>query len=242
MSATGDPLGSDEGGQDLLAAEYVIGVLDAAGRRRAEARLATDEAFARAVEAWEARLAPLAGEVAPRVPPAAVWDRIAAALPPAAVAPRARAAKAGLWHSLPFWRTAGLGGAVVAAAALVALAVILPPPGAPPGLTATLMPKSGKAALMVTVDRGKDMLMVMPAALDIPPSRVPELWLMPAGGAPRSLGVVSAEKPMMMKVPGELMGAIAPRVMLALSLEPPGGSPTGLPTGPVVAEGMVTQL
>jgi anti-sigma-K factor RskA len=244
MSTTGDPLGPDGEG-DLLAAEYALGLLDGAGRRRAEARLATDNAFAAEVEAWQARLAPLAAEAGEVVPPPEMWERIAAALPPAAVAalPRgAPAPRAGLWQSLAFWRTAGLGAIGVAAAAVIALAVVLTPPGPPPPLSATLMPKNGKAALMVTVDRGKDMLMVMPASLDMPAARVPELWLMMPGGTPRSLGVVSAEKPMAMKIPGELMDAIAPKVMLALSLEPVGGSPTGRPTGPVVAEGMLYSL
>lgn len=247
MSAPSDPRGPDEGGESLLAAEYALGLLDAAEHRRAEARLAADDAFAAEVEAWQARLAPLAAEAAELAPPDAVWARIALALPPGAFTlPQPATAPLpgrGLWHNLAFWRTAGLGAVGVAAAALIALAVVLTPPAdVPPPLTATLMPKSGKAALMVTVDRGKGMLMVMPAALQMPAARVPELWLMPPDGAPRSLGVVSAEKPMAMKIPGELMGAIAPRVMLALSLEPPGGSPTGRPTGPVVAEGMLTQL
>jgi anti-sigma-K factor RskA len=244
MSATDDPTGPNDG-VDLLAAEYVMGVLDSAGRRRAEARLAVDEAFAREVAEWAARLGSLADEAGAVAPPTALWPRIAAALPPAAVAPLPRTATpphSGLWQSLAFWRTAGLGAGAIAAAAVIALALVLTPPAAPPPLTATLMPQSGQAALMVTVDRGKDMLMVMPAKLAMPAERVAELWLIPPGGKPHSLGVVDAAQPRMMKVPAALMPALAPQTMLALSIEPAGGSPTGQPTGPVIASGMLHSI
>jgi anti-sigma-K factor RskA len=72
MSTTDDQGGSAGRDEDFLAADYALGVLDAAGRRRAEARLADDPAFAREVAAFEATLMPLAGEVAAVPPPVTV--------------------------------------------------------------------------------------------------------------------------------------------------------------------------
>jgi anti-sigma-K factor RskA len=241
MSASEDHGGPGERDEDFLAADYVLGVLDAAGRRRAAARIAADPAFAAEVAALEVRLVPLTGEVAPVAPPAEVWARVAAALP---AAPAAVRRGAGLWESLSFWRGFGLGAAGLAAACLIAVAVLAsrPTPRPPMPLVASLNERSGPGHMMVTVDRSHGMVMVMPAAMPPTPAQVPELWVMPPGGAPRSLGVISAEKPMRMKVPRELMTAMAPDVMLAVSMEPPGGSPTGKPTGPVVASGRLAVL
>ena len=58
-----------EGGDDLLAAEYVLGVLDASARRSVEARIDNERAFARMVHGWQQKLAPLDDEYATVAPP-----------------------------------------------------------------------------------------------------------------------------------------------------------------------------
>jgi anti-sigma-K factor RskA len=236
---------SDAGGrdEDFLAADYVLGLLDAADRRRAEARLAADPAFAAEVAALEATLAPLADEVAEVAPSPALWPRIAAALAPDG----APAGRARLWDNLGFWRALSFAAGGLAAASLAAVGVLVwlavsPAPRQPMPLVASLAESSGPGHIMVTVDRSRGMIMVMPAAMPATGSQVPQLWVIPPGGTPRSLGMVDAEKPMTMKVPPELMAALTPRAMLALSMEPPGGSPTGQPTGPVVASGHLAVL
>jgi anti-sigma-K factor RskA len=72
----------------------------------------------------------------------------------------------------------------------------------------------------------------------VQPGRVLELWSVPPQGAPRSLGLISADGATVLprgKLPDTLLkgGTDA----LAVSVEPPGGSPTGAPTGPVVYAG-----
>src|ERR1700761_1365844 len=94
---------------DLIAAEYVLGVLSGAERTEAERRLAGEPAFARLVSAWEERLAPMVSEIEEVSPPPQVWDRIAAALPSQ---PEPRT---GLWSSLAFWRAFGMVSALAAA-------------------------------------------------------------------------------------------------------------------------------
>ena len=60
-----------------------------------------------------------------------------------------------------------------------------------------------------------------------------ELWAVPATGAPRSLGVISAAGATVVQR-GKLLDNTT---ALAVSLEPPGGSPTGRATGPVLYVG-----
>ena len=94
---------------ELLAAEYALGVLTGTDRAAAQRLLERDRNFARMVAAWEQRLAPWAGEIAEVSPPPQVWEAIAAALPAAA------APSAGLWQSLAFWRGFALASALAAA-------------------------------------------------------------------------------------------------------------------------------
>lgn len=79
MSDTFDHSGLPE--DELLAAEYALGVLDGIDRAAAERRVARDRGFARQVASWEQRLAPWAAEIPEMLPPPHVWDRIAGALP-----------------------------------------------------------------------------------------------------------------------------------------------------------------
>lgn len=227
----------------LQAAEYALGVLDAQARREAERRIANDPAFAAEVAAWEARLAPLLEEAAPVAPPDRVWPRIQASLGHAAPSVNPRETRASLWRSLPFWRTAGAAGFAFAAAAMVYIAVQRPPqpaPGAP--YVAAIMRDDGSPAFTATIDMQRSTVVVMPlggAMADA--TRVPQLWLIPADGKPRSLGVIRRDAAMTLRLSAELRD-MASGAMLAVSMEPPGGSPTGLPTGPVMAKGRIERV
>ena len=64
----------------------------------------------------------------------------------------------------------------------------------------------------------------------IPEDRAAELWLIPADGKPRSLGVVDPGKPTLVKVSDRLKPGALPSATLAITVEQPGGSPTGNPT------------
>jgi anti-sigma-K factor RskA len=69
-----------------------------------------------------------------------------------------------------------------------------------------------------------------------------ELWLIPPGDKPHSLGLIDRNRPVTIKVPQDLMSQVSKEAVLAVSLEPPGGSPTGAPTGPVIANGKLAAL
>jgi anti-sigma-K factor RskA len=118
-----DDHGPIDGGDDLLAAEYVVGVLPAEERRQAARRIENDPSFARLVEEWEARLSPLSAGYPEIEPPAAAKQAIDRALFAAGRVGAAMpsAASAGIWHSLAFWR-----GLSAAALALLVVAIAVP--------------------------------------------------------------------------------------------------------------------
>jgi anti-sigma-K factor RskA len=69
-----------------------------------------------------------------------------------------------------------------------------------------------------------------------------ELWLIPPGEKPHSLGLIDPNRPVTISVPEDLLSKVSSEAILAVSLEPPGGSPTGQPTGPVIANGKLAAL
>jgi len=218
-----------------VAGEYVLGVLSAAERRAFEARLAQDPALRAEVEYWEQRLGGLASEVKPIDPPPHVWINIESAL-------AAQPAKTGLWQNLLFWRWAAIGSAAVAAASLAALAYLARLPTANEPLVAKLEASGGPARFVAAIVSGGRGLTIVPASLPDLDRRVLELWLIAPGDHPRSLGLIEPGRPVHISLPAELIPRVAPDATLAVSLEPLGGSPTGLPTGPVIASGKLTNL
>lgn len=82
----------------------------------------------------------------------------------------------------------------------------------------------------------------LPAAdAHVPAGKVAELWVIASDGATRSLGIRGTREMQAIPVPVNLRGLIQVAATLAVSLEPPGGSPTGLPTGRVIAKGALTR-
>jgi anti-sigma-K factor RskA len=227
-----------EEGDKLTAAEFVLGVLGAAERRQAQQRLTHDQAFANEVAFWEERLGTLAEQVAPVAPPDRTWSRIARKV-------RARdpsAPRESLWQSLTFWRSFAIGSAVLAAASVGALTFVEISPAPRVPLLATLGASSGQPAFVAAVNPGGTSLLVVPAALMAADPRAMELWLIPAGDKPYSLGLIEPGRPVRLDVPRDLVARLGADVTLAVSMEPPGGSPTGQPTGPVIASGKLTSL
>jgi anti-sigma-K factor RskA len=219
--------------EELLAAEYALGVLSSAERAAAEQRFARDQGFARLVAEWEQRLAPWAAEIADVAPPHQVWDRIVGALPSQTQNP-------GLWQSLAFWRGLSLAAGALAAACLAAL-IYLGTLTQPQPLVATIE-GDGHRHFVATIDTRRGTVAVVPAAFNADATRVPELWLIPADGKPRPVGLLRADQTVTLTLPAELAALAKGDAVLAVSLEPPGGSTTGLPTGPVIATGKLTSL
>jgi anti-sigma-K factor RskA len=145
----------------------------------------------------------------------------------------------GLWNSLALWRGLGFGSLGLAAASIAALFLIVPP--APKPMFATLQ-QGTAAAFVVGVDPARSRMYVVPAAYSRDVQRVAELWLIAPGERPTSLGLLDPAQPVTLAVPESMRDHMKEGMGLAVSLEPPGGSPTGRPTGPVVAQGKFTGL
>jgi len=243
---------------DILAGEYVLGVLDAAQRSEAEQRIAKDPGFARLVRQWENRLAPMLDTLGNEAVPAHVWPRIRTALGWPAVgagAPRA-------WQRTGFWQGMTALAAVVALVAVFSrgqlepVAPVAPPvavtptppptPSEPEQATKPVTPlvhDDGTPGWLASVDKaqGKVLMVPVPAAADAA-GRAPELWLIPAGGTPRSLGLVSINRAHTVTVPDALRDALVNGSVLAITLEPSSGAPQGIPTGPIIAKGDIATL
>ena len=199
-----------------------------------------EPALASEVAFWEERLGGLADAVAPVTPPENAWSRIEAAIAaPATAAPR----PSSLWQSLAFWRGFAIGSATLAAASIAALAYIGLVPAARAPLMATLGGTGGQPNFVAAVTATGNSLTVVPASLLTNDPRAIELWLIPAGEPARTRsGSSSPAGRSGSMFPPDLARRLTSDATLAVSLEPPGGSPTGLPTGPVVALGKLTSL
>ena len=214
-------------GGNVIAAEYVLGVLGAAERREFERRLTQEPALDLEVAFWEERLGGLADAVAPVAPPDHTWSRIEAVIAPPAPRP------ASVWQSLAFWRGFAIGSATLAAASIAALAYIGLVPTARAPLMATLSGSAGQPNFVAAITKTGDSLTIVPASLLTTDQRAYELWLIPSGQnqRPRSLGLIQPGRPIKLDIPPDLAGRVTSDATLAVSVEPLGGSPTGQPTG-----------
>lgn len=218
---------------DRLAAAYVLGTLRGPARRRFEALLPAHPALRSAVAAWQGRMLPLSTSVTPVEPPAAAWTGIETTLfgnPESAAPP--------WWQRLALWR----GVTALSTAAAVALAVVsvqTPPPQAPVLIVMGASDDAARAinaSFVASVSADGRALVLRPVgAVQIAPDRALELWAVPPDGAPRSLGLVRADAATTLIRARLLQDTAA----FAVSVEPPGGSPTGAPTGPIVSVGQL---
>lgn len=216
-------------GRDALAGEYVLGTLNDAERREFEAELARDPGLRTAVAAWANRLQPLADSTPPVAPPPGLRQRVLDGLKGKVVPMKASRAK-----RMVSW-TLGLSALGAVAAALI-VALIMPK--APDiGGYAMLRDQTGKPALAFQVDHAHKELIVQATMPEAGAGHDYELWIIPAGGAPKSLGVVPAAARDERAIPPEISPLVAEGATLAISLEPAGGSKTGAPTGPVLFTG-----
>jgi anti-sigma-K factor RskA len=236
---------ADEGNHSLRYAEYVLGVLDADARAEVAHEVMVSGEAATAVALWQRRLLPLAETIAEVAPAPYVWARIHDELKLAAPARTAKPAPKGVWNSLPFWHWLGLGATAVAVALLVV--VNLPPRvptaiEAPAGyLAATIQQDNGSVGWIATMDPRHGRMVVVPGTpVAFASNKAPELWLIPAGGKPISVGMIALDKPTTITLDAALLAKLGTSAALAVSVEPPGGSPTGQPTGAVIAKGAIS--
>jgi anti-sigma-K factor RskA len=241
---TADPP-TDMGGpddRDVLAGELALGVLEGEERAEALRLVLADRRFAAAVAWWRERFDAWFDEWPEVAPDPAVEARITAALGdrgPTAIVPLPGAA-VGRWRALA-------GVSTLAAACLLAALVLRPERAAPPPiviaakpapapLVAVLSPAETGKPFAALFDRGTGTVTLV-ARIEVPASRVAELWSIGADGKPRSLGLLPGQGARRVPVAPGRRDDLGQGVVLAVSIEPAGGSTTGTPTGPVIASG-----
>ena len=233
---------------ETLAMDFALGALDRAERRAADLRLRSDPAFRAQVDDWTARLAPLDNETADVAPPAEIWAAISAeitpSLRPAIAVVAAPVARQSLWQSLTLWRGVSFAGVTAALVAVAQVATPTPPPtlppvpGAPPQLlVAALAGADGKPLLSAAYDPLRGAVVLTPATQRQDEGKSAELWVIEGKNPPRSLGVIDIKDPNKHVITSDQLRGLESGATLAISIEPYGGSPTGQPTGPVVATG-----
>ncbi len=230
--------GADEDDLEMLAGEYVLGVLDSSERRDIAARRLNEPALDAAISRWEGRLAPLSAYVAEVAPPPNVWEQIEndLAAPPAAdlSAMRAKARR---------WKVAALtSGALAASLAVALISGEIRQSAAPQNFVAVLQKDAASPAFVVSVDLRTRELTVRPVSAVAPAGKSYELWIINDKlGAPQSLGVVQQAD----FTTNDKLRAYPPDVvktsLFAVTVEPEGGSPTGKPSAPPVFAGKLIQ-
>lgn len=233
---------------ELLAASHALGTLRGGARRRFET-LAREQAPVRAAAlVWQGRLAGMTELQQPVAPDPAVWTRIrnlidaeqaqqALARQRDNATPIASASTGGWLRSLALWRGAAAAGALVAVLAVgVGLNLREQLINAPAvQYVAVLSDDKAAASMLVTFDpKKKQLVLQRVGSFREGTDKSLQLWALPPGGAPRSLGVLD-------NAPALRLAASESDVRvpaLAISLEPKGGVPSaGGPTGPVLFHG-----
>lgn len=230
---------------EALAADYVLGTLDAAERRRVQARLEHDAELARYVEEWSQRLSPIAEAVPPVNPPPHVWRRIEATLASKSHPAPAKVDPDRLQTQVSFWRWCAIGASTLAASLAVYIGIVIAPvtPEFETRYVAVLNEGGELPAWLVSIDIADRTLTIRPVADVTVAQKSLELWLVRGSESPpQSLGLLSPTEPLLIPIPEQVRQDAYSKVVLAVSLEPEGGSPTGLPTGPVVYQGTLLPM
>jgi anti-sigma-K factor RskA len=226
--------------REKLAAEYVLGTLSGPARRRFETKLRENPDLRRAVSDWEARLLPMAGSLPEIEPPARVWQAIQARIRPT------RSPRPGLLANLTFWRFSSLASGLFALGLLVILVL--------PNRQVAIEAESRMVVIMNDVqttkpamtatwepgrpDKERTIRIRVIGHAEMAQGTAWELWLMPGPDRkPVSLGLITTHETQTVVVPAALASALDSAAGLAMSVEPGGGSPTGVPSGPILYAG-----
>lgn len=253
---------------NLIAAQYVLGVLTHSARARVKTRIQQERELRELVQAWERRLNPLAGMVAPEPVPEHVWQAILQKIEHARKAANdsVNNPDQGQTHrdqptndqpvtltDVRYKRWKAWAGFSTAVAAVLALFIVFDPNGFVPMVhfphEETLVQATQDIAVLSSSDKTptwivrqqKDTLLLTSLRADsVPTAHDLELWSIQGNQAPRSLGVLHVKEGQA-TLPQTALNLITQDSVLAISLEPTGGSPSGAPTGAVLYTGTIVK-
>jgi anti-sigma-K factor RskA len=223
--------------RDGLAGELALGVLEGEERALALRLVLADPDFAARVEQWRDYASGLFDAMPEVTPPASVWQGIEAQLGSGPVS---------TLQSLRWWRVGAIGSAAMAAG-LAALLLWRADPMAPPAPVAqqfAVAQLSGPIEGLRIAARYEPLtarLHVRASGMPETPTE-PELWVVPSGGEPISLGQIRRDGDTLIIVPQGHRSLINPASTLQLSMEPRADQPSAAPTSPMVAIGPIDLL
>ena len=240
---------------EVMAGELVLGLLDGEERAEALRRMVHEPAFARAVEQWRRWLEGWFAIWSPVEPPAEAAVRLEAAVD----------ALRGGARELPglptgqdndrvgtrSWRTLAIAASIAACLSLgLSTALLLRPTPMPPAapqvapapapLLSAITPSGTGKPLPAAYDSVRGEVLIT-GRIAVPAGRAAQLWAIGGDGKPQPLGLLPGGGPTRLTVAAARRGVLVAGTTLAISIEPLGGSPTGLPTGPVVATGELSR-
>jgi anti-sigma-K factor RskA len=245
MSDDDDNIEMDD--ENVLAAEYTLGLLSAEESQAFEELLSIDPGFRQRYAFWAEGFAGLTDDIAPVEPPADLKDRILAELFPDKTLSRADPLATADSEPRPsFLQRLGLFPAVAGGllAALVVLGVVdlmIDDAPTPATYVAEVAAEDQSLVVMASYAADRATLTVDRQAGAAAAGRSLELWLIPPGDgqAPISLGVLPQETAAAIQILADLVPSLD-QGTLAISDEPEGGSPGDAPTGDILATGAIT--
>lgn len=220
-----------------LAADFVLGALDAKDQAQAERLMLTDSAFAQDVEAWRRRLSDLDMSAAPVE--ADLWSRIEGSIAAPAAEAAAAERRPSLWSSLPAWRAIGLVASAASLIFAIAFGVALREAQRTPAMIAVLVDGDKAGAVVHVFNDGRAVLLPL-TDIAVPPDRALQVWTLPSRErGPVSIGLMEQTRTLSLAL--ENLPATRGDQLFEITLEPKGGSPTGRPTGPILFKGLASR-
>jgi anti-sigma-K factor RskA len=226
-----------EGERDELAGEYVLGTLDTIERASVEMRLRFDKDLSRSIEQWERRLDPLLDAIPAMEPSFMLFPKIIAAIE------RGESGKdtimLRLRQRVRLWQCAA--GLAVASAAALLLFIGLSRQAWQSQFVAVLETPDRTPAFVAAVDTNRGAIAVRRLGPDPEPGRSYELWAIRDSSSPESLGIVDQKIGLYRDQVHQVNAGPPSNILLAVTMEPQGGSPTGKPSGAPLYTGKLVQ-
>lgn len=208
-----------------LAGEYVLGTLRGGARRRFAQHLQTDPALQNDVADWQTRLMPFVEGIQPVKPSSRVWRKIQRGLD----------FQAATLFGLRFWRTIGMFSSGIAAILILYLATNQHTTSNRDAIAIAVISDSHATPGWLIQNMGTQLKIKAIKPTLIAKNQSLELWVLPENGThPIPLGLLPTSGKSLLSLSRAQQQLLAQNRHLAISLEPLGGSPTGLPTGPVL--------
>lgn len=221
--------------RENIAAEYVLGTLDADERRAVSARRNVDPALDAEITGWEQRLSPMLSEVSPASPRAELFKDVVSRIDSDQILPKA--AILSLKRQVSVWKTATVGAAAIAAS----ICAFIVGTG---NLTTQMAPLKGQSFVgvfqdndklprfVMSINLEKRELTIRPVDAALPEGKTYQLWIKQdeLGPRPKSLGLLASKEQPTRKELAQFTPALLKQATFGISIEPEGGSVTGQPS------------